>query len=67
MIFKGETLTAMEAYQFGLAEKVCSRESLMDEVHRLAMKIASNGPFAVKACKGVSTKAWNFPWRRLSE
>ena len=51
MIFTGETLTAMEAYQLGLVEKVCSSESLMDEVNRLAKKIASNGPFAVKACK----------------
>jgi enoyl-CoA hydratase len=51
MIFTGETLTATEAYQFGLVQKVCSLESLMDEVSRLAKKIASNGPLAVKACK----------------
>ena len=51
MIFTGEALTATEAYQFGLVEKVCSRENLMDEVNRLAKKIALNGPFAVKACK----------------
>ncbi|MCJ7785966.1 MAG: enoyl-CoA hydratase-related protein [Desulfobacterales bacterium] len=51
MIFTGESLTAMEAYQFGLVEKVCSRENLMDEIDRIAKKIASNGPFAVKACK----------------
>jgi len=51
MIFTGESLTAMEAYQFGLVEKVCSHENLMDEIDRIAKKIASNGPFAVKACK----------------
>jgi len=51
MILAGETFTATEAYQFGLVEKVCSGNHLMDEVSRLARKIASNGPFAVKACK----------------
>lgn len=51
MIFTGETLTATEAHQFGLVQKVCSLENLMDEVNRLAKKIASNGPLAVKACK----------------
>jgi enoyl-CoA hydratase/carnithine racemase len=51
MIFSGETLTAMDAYRLGLVQKVCSLESLMDEANRLAKKIASNGPFAVKACK----------------
>jgi len=62
MIFTGETLTAMEAYQLGLVEKVCSRESLMDEVNRLAKKIASNGPFAVKACKRAIHKGMEFPF-----
>ena len=61
MIFSGETLTATEAYQFGLVEKVCSRESLMDEVNRLAKKIASNGPFAVKACKRAIHEGMEFP------
>ena len=32
-------------------EKVCSRETLLDEVSNLAKKIASNGPLALKACK----------------
>ena len=61
MIFTGEILTAMEAYQFGLVEKVCSRESLMDEVNRLAKKIASNGPFALKACKRAIHNGVEFP------
>jgi enoyl-CoA hydratase len=51
IILKGETITAAEAYQFGLVEKVCNTEGLMNEVDQLAKKIASNGPLAVKACK----------------
>jgi enoyl-CoA hydratase len=61
MIFSGESLSAMEAYQFGLVQKVCSLESLMDEVSRLAKRIASNGPFAVKACKRAIHKGVEFP------
>ena len=61
MIFTGETLTATEACQLGLVEKVCSHESLMDEVNRLAKKIASNGPFAVKACKRAIHKGMELP------
>lgn len=51
VMLTGEMLTAAEAYQFGLVEKVCSPESLMEETKRIASKIAANGPFAIKACK----------------
>jgi enoyl-CoA hydratase len=51
VMLTGEMLTATEAYQFGLVEKVCSPESLMEETKRIASKIAANGPFAIKACK----------------
>jgi enoyl-CoA hydratase len=61
MIFTGETLTATEAHQFGLVQKVCSLESLMDEVNRLAKRIASNGPLAVRACKRAIHKGVEFP------
>lgn len=60
MVFTGETLTAMEAYQFGLVQKVCSSETLMEEVNRLAKKITSNGPLAVKACKRAIQKGAEF-------
>jgi enoyl-CoA hydratase len=51
LMFTGDMLTAAEAYQFGLVEKVCSSETLMEEVNTLARKISTNGPFALKACK----------------
>src|SRR4030042_6019103 len=51
IIFTGGMLTAAEAYQFGLVEKVYGSEALMEEVSKLAEKIASNGPLAVKSCK----------------
>lgn len=51
VMFSGEMITAHEAYQFGLVEKVCSSETLMEEVDTLARNISTNGPFALKACK----------------
>jgi len=51
VIFSGEMFTAVEAYQFGLVDKVVSSDTLIEEVNVLAKKIAANGPFAVKACK----------------
>jgi enoyl-CoA hydratase len=50
-ILSGEVLTAGEAWQLGLVEKVCPPDRLMEEVDILVKKIAANGPFAVRACK----------------
>ncbi len=51
IIFTGKTMTAQEAYELGIANKVVPHEALMDEVVALATKIKSNGPFAVKLAK----------------
>jgi enoyl-CoA hydratase len=51
VMFTGEMITALEAYQFGLVEKVCRSESLMEEVNTLARKISSNGPLSIRAYK----------------
>jgi len=51
LILSGEIISAQEAYEFGLVEKVCKSDKLMHEVAALATKIASNGPLAVKASK----------------
>ena len=50
-MFTGEMLTAREAFEFGLVEKVCRPESLIEEAEKVAKKIAANGPFALKAYK----------------
>ena len=61
LMFTGEMLTAAEAYEFGLVEKVCSPESLMDEVEKVAKKIAANGPFALKAYKRAINSGTELP------
>jgi enoyl-CoA hydratase len=61
IMITGEMLTAAEAYQFGLVEKVCKSEDLMEEVKALAKKIITNGPFAIKACKRAISRGMNLP------
>ncbi len=51
LMLSGTMLTAAEAFAWGLVEKVCGRETLMEEVRSLAGKIASAGPLAVRGCK----------------
>jgi len=49
----GETISAGEALQMGLVQKVVDPESLMIETLRLAGLIGSKGPTAVKLVKNV--------------
>ncbi|MBW1799379.1 MAG: enoyl-CoA hydratase/isomerase family protein, partial [Deltaproteobacteria bacterium] len=51
IMFSGDMLSANEAFQFGLAEKVCSKETLMEEVKAFAHKVTKNGPMAVRGIK----------------
>lgn len=51
LMFTGDMLSAAEAYQLGIVEKVCPSETLMEEVRALAKKICSNGPLAIRAYK----------------
>lgn len=51
MIFSGDFLRADEALQAGLVDAVYPAEQLMDEAKKLAMKICSKGPLAVRAAK----------------
>jgi enoyl-CoA hydratase len=51
MMFTGDMMSAAEAEQCGLVQKVCSVEALLEEAGGIAKKIAANGPFALKAIK----------------
>ena len=51
MMFSGDMLSADEAFQFGLVERVCAHEKLMEEVKAFAKRITKNGPLAVKGIK----------------
>ncbi|NTW02836.1 MAG: enoyl-CoA hydratase, partial [Oscillochloris sp.] len=51
LILTGDMLSAQEAAHYGLVNRVCPAEALMDEARRLAAKIASHPPLAVRLAK----------------
>jgi len=51
MIFTGKMIKADEAYRIGLANKICSAKSLMDEVLKTAKTIASKGKVSLRGAK----------------
>jgi enoyl-CoA hydratase len=64
MILNNRTLTAQEAQQFGLVNRVVSVESYLDEALKLADEIASRAPLAVRAAKKMINQSFE---RTLSE
>ncbi|HLF75301.1 MAG TPA: enoyl-CoA hydratase-related protein, partial [Anaerolineales bacterium] len=51
MILNDRRLTAQEAYQFGMVNRVVPVEEYLDEALKLAEEIASRAPIAVRAAK----------------
>ena len=56
LIFTGEMITAENALEIGLVDKVVPKDELMAEVGKIAQMIASNSPLAVKFAKDVINK-----------
>jgi enoyl-CoA hydratase len=53
MIFTGKMISASEASNIGLVNKVCPPDSLIEEVMATAKSIASKGRFSLEAAKRV--------------
>lgn len=51
LIFTGEMVDARKAFELGIVNKVCPQGELLKEAKELALKIAKNGPLAVKVAK----------------
>ncbi len=58
MILNNRTLTAQEAYQFGLVNRVVPAETYLDEALKLAEEIASRAPLAVRAAKKMINQVY---------
>jgi len=58
MILNNRTLTAQEAYQFGMVNRVVPVEAYLDEALKLAEEIASRAPIAVRAAKKMINQAF---------
>ena len=51
LIFTGDMIDAQEAYRIGLANKVVAAEELLPTARKMALKIATKGPIAVRYAK----------------
>lgn len=54
MIYRGEIISAEEAYQWGLVNRVLpSKEELLDEVEKVVAEMMAKPPLALRAAKNV--------------
>jgi enoyl-CoA hydratase/carnithine racemase len=51
IIFTGRPFSAQEAYEWGLVNKVCEPETLLEETLETAKRIASNAPQSIMRAK----------------
>jgi enoyl-CoA hydratase len=58
MILNNRTLSAREAYQFGLVNRVVPVEGYLDEALKLAEEIAAHAPLAVRTAKKMINQAF---------
>ena len=58
MILNNRTLTAQEAYQFGLANRVVPVDGYLDAALQLADEIASRAPLALRAAKRMVNQSY---------
>lgn len=58
MILNNRTLTAEEAYQYGLANRVIPVEGYLDEAMKLAQEIATRAPVAIQLAKEAINQSY---------
>jgi enoyl-CoA hydratase len=59
LIFTGAMISASEAKDLGIVNRVFPAESLMEETRKVAEKIASNGPIAVQLAKTTVNRGYD--------
>ena len=53
LIFTARMISAEEALNLGLVNRICRQDELMDEVRKVALSIADKGRVAIRAAKQV--------------
>lgn len=61
LIFSAKILSAQEAYEFGIVNKVCKPEELMSSAKATAGEIVKKGPVAVAFAKQVINDGFDLP------
>lgn len=51
LTFTGEAFTAEQAYEWGIINKICKAETLLNDVLSTAIKISENAPIAIQQAK----------------
>ena len=59
LIYTASNIKAGRALEIGLVSQVCTQEELMNSAMKIANKIASNAPIAVRACKKAINEGLN--------
>lgn len=59
MVFTGKILSAQQAFEFGIVNKICEHDNLMEEVLKTAHLIASKGKVALRSAKEVIQNGLN--------
>lgn len=60
-IFNARILSAAEAFAFGIVNKLCKLEELMNDVRAVATEIGKKGPLAVGFAKQVINEGYDLP------
>lgn len=61
LLMTGEPITAQQALQWGLINRVVPAQDLVDTARQLAERIAANGPLAVQAVKACALRSNGIP------
>ena len=57
LLLIGDTLTAQQAYQYGLLNRVVPKDQLMDTARDYARRLCANAPLAVRAIKELAVRS----------
>ena len=61
LMFTGRAFTASEAFAWGMVNRVCAANALLDETMACVKTISANAPFSIKAIKKAADEGIDLP------